>query len=168
MAETIQAQRLNEFRGAPFPPAVVDAAVESIRKQCGWHIAPERVDEAEVESVSGRFLQLGTLHLLEVLEIRDADNPDSGPFDGKLRVRRDGRVQALSGKLPEFCLVSFRHGYEEFPASLLPVVADRARAASAGRIRSESLASRSITVDAGVDPLTEPLIAAYRVGNGAS
>lgn len=168
MNEAIQPERLSDFRGAPFPGAVTSAAVDSIRKQCGWHIAPERADEDEIESVGGKTIYLPTLHLAEVLEIRDADNPDAEPFDGKLRVKRKGIVEALSGRFPDFALVKYRHGYDEFPDALLPIVADRAGAAKTGRIQSESLASRSVTMSAGVDPLTAPLIAAYKVGRRAS
>lgn len=168
MSEGIWLDRLNSFRGAPFPPDVVESAVESIRKQCGWHIAPVREDTVEVYTVGRREFMLPTLHALSVLEIKDADDPEAVPFAGRLRVQRNGRVLALSGRLPEYVSVTFSHGHEDFPASLLPVVADRANAGSAGRIRSESLASRSISVDSGVDPLTEPMIAAYRLGRGAS
>lgn len=168
MAESIQAERLNEFRGAPFSAVAVEAAVGSIRKQCGWHIAPTREDTEQLESVGRRSLQLPSLHLLEVLEIRDADDPDAEPFAGDLRVYKDGRVKALSGRLPEFCEVTYRHGFEEFPADLLPVVADRARVSSAGRVRAESLASRSITFEVSGDPLSSPIVDLYRLRNGAA
>ena len=166
MSESIEQDRLKKFRGAPFSPEVVEAAVGSIRKQTGWHIAPERVEEAEVDTINGRSFQLDTAYLLDVLEIRDGDNPEAEPFDGKLRVRRNGKVTALTGRMPAYCIVSFRHGYEKFPADLLPVVADRARASAQGRIRAESLASRSITFEVSGDPLSSPIVDLYRVRPG--
>lgn len=168
MSEDIWLDRLNSFRGAPFPPEAVESAVDSIREQCGWHIAPVREDTVDVYTVGRREFMLETLLALEVSEVRDADNPNAEPFTGRLRVQRNGRVVALSGRLPEYARVTFTHGHEAFPGGLLPVVADRANAWSAGRIRSESLASRSISVDAGVDPLTEPMIARFRVGRRSS
>lgn len=159
---------LKGFRGSPFDPSIINAAVESIRVECGWQIGPETTTTEHIET-DGKTLFLSTLKLLEVEEIVDAENDSATPVTGRYRAKDNGVVKALGKtEFPEYARVTYRHGHKEFPRTLLPIVAERARNASQGRLTGESLASRSITIEGGRDPLTAPLLAAYRLGKRPS
>jgi hypothetical protein len=121
---------LDDFPGAPFTDAIVDAAVATVRSIAGWHIAPSRpVDpETEVETVTvdgrgGSVLYLPTRYLTDVIEIRDltGDSPV---------ILIDWRA-STTGKLTRYCWpyglgtieADIVHGYPVCPPELLPIIA---------------------------------------------
>lgn len=166
----VPADRLAGLRGAPFTQDTVNKAVAVIRKECEWIIGPRTVETRRLDT-SGRALQLPTLHLHRLISVRDGDNPEADPIPmRRLRVYDEGEVKIIGrGRLPEFVEVEFEHGYEQFPDDLLMLVASKARDAKTGRIRSESLASRSITLEAGAETrLASSLLDKYRLSHGSS
>ncbi|KUG57780.1 hypothetical protein [Nesterenkonia jeotgali] len=145
----VNAAALSTFRGAPFDQSNITTAVESIRTQCEWHIAPVLEHTFEIDA-GPRGFSIPTLHLVAITGLVDGDDPERDLLTDsrKLRVYGRGRVKLLSGPaLPEFVKVTVRHGHTSFPAELLPVVAARARDAAKGRTRTESIAARSMTLD---------------------
>lgn len=157
-------ESLSDFRGGPFPEHLIRTAIKAIRRECGWIIGPQTTETCRLYT-SGRSLTLPTLHLVDVVSIRDADDPDSVPLAGRRRVEPEGRVRALSGaRFPEYAEIEFVHGFKEWPEELNLIIASLVRDMKSGRIRSESLASRSITLEAGADTkLIAPVLDAYRL-----
>lgn len=148
MGELVNSEDLAGFPGTPaLTDAVIEAAGESIRDECGWHIAPVLTETMDVLT-SGRVAVLDTLRVVDVSEVRD----QSGEVLTGWRV--DKRAGVIHG-LPR-CRrveVDLTHGYESCPAALKPVVIERARAIHVGgRVAQESLGSRSVSyVPGGVD-----------------
>jgi hypothetical protein len=152
------ASQLAGFRGGPFTDAVVTSAGESIRDECGWHIAPEVTDTMKFRG-EGTVLLLPTLRLLDVTLIRDRNGYPVTGVDWY----ENGVLECEAG-FPTYVEVTFKHGYSTCPPSLLPVIAERAQASAAGRVKSESLAGRSVSLEGGYDPNTPNVLTAYRLG----
>lgn len=146
------------FNGGPFTEPVVASAGDSIRDECGWHISPEVPTTMKFRG-EGTVLLLPTLKLVTVTSIIDRYG---NPVDG-VEWLENGILERPGG-FPPYVEVSFVHGYRVCPRALLPVVAERAAASSGGRIKSEALAGRSISLEGGEDPVTSRVLAAYRLG----
>lgn len=140
--------------GAPFSQAALAAIGESIRREAGWHIAPEVTETLIVDSIGGRILILPTLHLVSVSQVRDGD----GSVLTGWRMSKRGMLSRSSGWPAGFGAVEVDvvHGHKTCPAELLPVVASRAQR----RVRSESIGGRSVTFDADPDAGTAPSVLA--------
>ena len=158
---------LEGFAGAPFTQPAIDAAVASIRNECGWHIAPLHVETREFATEGADALFLRSLRVKEVRAVSHV------PYFGESVVtplayhfRQDAGVLWRFGGWPYFVSVTYQHGYEEWPADLLAVIADRARAlAVGGKVRQESLLGRSVSLDfAAFGSASDPTLAAYRIG----
>lgn len=164
MAPLATAAELAGFRGAPFDEAAVHAASDSIRDECGWHIGPKLRSIIRFRGVKGTtlpILLLPTLRLIDVVSVTDKDgNP---LYD--LEWLPNG-VLEREGGFPPWVEVTFFHGYTECPKALLPIIAERAVAASKGRIKSEALAGRSVSLDGGYDPASAAVLAKYKVNGG--
>ena len=154
MEPLVDAGALDGFPGAPFDLAVVLAASDSVRHDCGWHIAPEVTETVELES-DGPIVALRSLRVAGVEAVRDAQTNEV--LTG-WQLRRAG-VLYRSGGWPRLVEVDLTHGYEVCPHALRPVIAERAAAiARGGYVRQESLAGRSVTLAAtseGRDPLAK-------------
>lgn len=149
---------LVEFRGAPFQPSVVSGASGSVRSDCKWHVAP--VVESTVKMRGGdSVLVLPTLRLVEVVSVTGSGGTVVTDFDWLPNGVLDRR-----GCFPRFVEVVFRHGFDECPPELLSVVAERAVSGAAGRVRQESLGSRSVSLESGYDSVSMSVIDRYRLG----
>lgn len=163
MVPLADALDLEGFPGGPFTDSVVFAAAESVRSECGWHIAPQVTETITVDSPGGRVLLLPSLFVTEVTAVRDVTGDEPRTLTG-WRISRAGMLH-LAGGWPEgFAAVEvdLTHGYESCPAELLAVIADRAlRNAKDSTVVQESLGSRSVSYrDA---PLASPVLARYRL-----
>lgn len=129
---------LIDYPGAPFTDAVVDAAVAAVRREAGWHIAPEVIETLVVDSSGDRFLALDTLNLADVTEIRDVTYDHSTPVVTGWRNLKTPRYRAgvleRPGGWPRGVLeVDVVHGFTETPADLFPIIAAVANAQRTGR-----------------------------------
>ncbi|MGY4543263.1 hypothetical protein ACVWY0_003196 [Arthrobacter sp. UYNi723] len=149
------------FNGGPFTDPVVASAGDSIRDECGWHIAPEVATTMKFRG-TGSVILLPTLRLITVTSITDREGR---PVDG-VDWLESGILERAAG-FPPYVEVTFVHGYRVCPRSLFAVVAERAAARSAGRIKSEALAGRSVSLEGGEDPVTSRVLNAYRLSGGA-
>ena len=147
MADLVSSEDLTGFPGAPFSEPVLRAAAESVRDECGWHIAPVLSETVKTVTV-GNVALLPTLQVVEITAIRDARTGDT--ITGWHVDERAGVVHGLP-----YCRrveVDLRHGHEKCPAALLPAIADRAKAiTTGGYVRQESLGSRSVAYATGPD-----------------
>lgn len=146
---------LAAFKGAPFSPAVIEGAAESIRDDCGWHIAPLITSTVRMRG-GGRVLILPTLRLTEVISIKSTGGDVVAGWDWL----PNGVIERLGG-FPRFVEVDFVHGYDKCPASLLGVIAERASSGSYGRVKSESIGGRSVSMDSGYDSVGGAAVQKY-------
>lgn len=124
--------------GAPFTQEQVDAALAALRTAAGWHIAPTRTETIEVDVRPGwAHIQLPTVHLVSVNEVRDADTAEVIPateyrVSRKLCTIKRDRGQFLGAWTSGYqtMAVDFTHGHAEFPPELLQVLADAANLAA--------------------------------------
>lgn len=161
MAPLVSAAALAGFRGAPFPETVVEAAAETVRADCGWHIAPEVEQTIKVRTYGADNVNLPSLKVAEVLSVVDRDGtPVTGWEDWE-----NGMLERPGG-FPETIVVTFRHGYPSCPKDLHGIIAERSGSQVTGRVKAESLAGRSVQLDGGYDPNTPAILAAYRLEPG--
>lgn len=159
-------EELSEFRGYPFSDDVLASVSGQVRDICGWHIAPEVEETVLVRSRRSNLLVVPSLKVVEVTRVEDATTGEeiTGCFNWE-----DGTLERLNGRsFPPAVKVTMIHGYKTCPAALLRPIADEAQAEkSGGRIRSESLASRSVQLDSSgsslAGPLAGPVLAKYTV-----
>jgi hypothetical protein len=120
------------------------ATGQAIRNYCGWHVAPQVTETRVFDGDGGSLLQLPTLHLIEVDELRVGGQVVTDPEWselGSIRVRTPDRYRSVE--------VTFTHGYDlERVADLVAVgeqVARNAASSPMGYIQ-ESIGSRNVTL----------------------
>lgn len=157
----VRSTELTGFRGAPFPPAVLVAAAQSIRTECEWHIAPLVESTVKLRAGTSDTVLLPTMHLVEVLEVTSS----AGALLFGWEAMPDGTLERPGG-FPRFINVKFRHGYESCPAELISVIAERAISGSAGRITAESLGGRAVSLESGYDSVSMAVLQKYKLQGG--
>lgn len=155
-APLVRSEDLQSFRGAPFVQAVADAAAGAVRAECGWHIAPE-VDQTVRLRGGSATLLLPTLRLVDIASITDTDGNAVTGWDWF----ENGVVELAWGSFPRVVLVTFTHGYPACPPELLSAVAERAREQAAGRVKSQTAGTFSVSMDTAEDPFS--VLAKYRI-----
>lgn len=133
---------LTDFPGAPFVDALVDAAVASLRREVGWHIAPSVDETLTVDASGGHWLMLPTMHLTAVAEVRNVSGDGDPVVITGWRFKRSGMLYRAGG-WPHgvgAIEVDVTHGEAETPPELLPVIAERCQVAK----RRVDLNSRSL------------------------
>lgn len=151
---------LKGFRGHPFAEEAVAAASEQIRDVLGWHVAPAVKETVMIRSRNSNLLVLPSLRVVEIESVVNAQTGTelTGWLDWE-----DGTLE-FPYRLPPAVKVTMKHGFEQCPASLFPVIADQARAfTTGGRVTSESLASRSLRIQVD-DPMAGPILQRYQIG----
>jgi hypothetical protein len=150
------ASDMDGFPGAPFPANVLDSAAGQIRDECGWHIAPTVTETVTLATGGGRVVLLPSLNVSTVVSVTD----DGGVALDGWKVTPNGVIRR-SSNWPEVIVVQFTHGFPSCPASLKAVIAERAKdIRDAGRVKAESLASRSVALDLG-SSRSESVLAKY-------
>ncbi|WXW93145.1 head-to-tail adaptor [Arthrobacter phage BrayBeast] len=151
---------LTGFNGGPFTAPILDSAADSIRDECEWHIAPEITTVMKFRG-DGPVILLPTLKLVTVISVTDRDGNAVSDVDWF-----ENGVLERPGGFPRYVEVTFVHGYRVCPRSLLAVVAERAAARAKGRVKSEALAGRSVSLEGGYDSATAAVLAKYRLRGG--
>lgn len=110
-------------------PAQFEAAAESVRAYCRWHVAPVIEETLVLDGGGARRLILPTLRVVEILSLEvdghEVDDPEwsaAGILFGRFPDR------------PRSVKVTMRHGFDECPLGVGEVVASVARAAEIGRM----------------------------------
>lgn len=144
MADLVSNAEMVGFPGAPYAEAILQSAGESVRDDCGWHVAPEVTETLELKS-TGPIVLLPSLRVSAVTEVRNADTAEI--VEGWHLDKRAGVLSRNASCWPARVEVDLTHGYESCPAGLKPTIAERARAiAAGGYVRQESLGSRSVSM----------------------
>lgn len=149
--------------GAPFDPARVKAAGETLRRLAGWHIAPTLTETVTLDHDGASTLLLPSLLVTSVASVRDVSGDVPRELTG-WRWSQAGMIQSRGGLPCGFrsVEVTFTHGHEACPGELLPVIA----AGVNRRVVQESLGSRSVTFaneDVGFAPSS--VIDKFRIGS---
>jgi len=152
MANTLAAPAdLTAFPGAPFDEDIVDAAVDALRRDAGWHIAPEVTETVLLDATGGTILFLPTLRLTSVAEVRDLREDDPVVLDA-WRKSRTGMLSRESywPRGFETVEVDMTHGYETTPPSLFAVIAEYCQQQlTNAAVRQEAAGGESISYSAG-------------------
>lgn len=140
----------------------IQAAQESIRRFCDWHVAPSITETLRVDSYGGRILSLPSKHVTDIQEIRVRG--DVLPVD-QVDWSAAGTMQLKSGAWPDApgaVEVTLEHGWNaaDVPdvAALIATIGKRARS-QPGVISSQSVNGASVSYQtAGGAPLSVPLL----------
>lgn len=126
MAQLALPADLVDFPGAPFPPSIVEAACEAVRRDARWHIAPPVTETVTVDSGGGTLLVLPTLRMTAVTEVRDVTGDAPEVLTG-WRKSSAGLLYRSSGWPVGLAAVEvdLTHGHDVCPPELLPVIAAR-------------------------------------------
>jgi hypothetical protein len=151
MTDLVSAGEIAEFPGAPFPADVLTSAGETVRRICGWMIAPPVADQVvTLDSEGGQYLFLPTLYLTALGQVRDMRDPANPVVLTDVKWERNGTLYRRH-RFPcgfQNVEVTFTHGYAACPKELLPVVAAAARTQGDSRLpRQQSLGSASISYE---------------------
>ena len=60
----------------PSVEALLNGASRAIRRRCGWHIGPEVTEVLTVDGSGGEYLQLPTMHLVDVVSVAERGRDD--------------------------------------------------------------------------------------------
>lgn len=158
-------EELIGFPGAPYGAAAVDAAVGALRAECEWHISPTRVDTWTLRTGGSDTLVLPTLHIQKILAVEAPLAVYAGTWWAAVRDLSDG-VLLMPGGWPAIVTITVQHGWEDCPPELKALVADRARTTTGGgRVRSESIGGRSVTLESGAaDASADAVLSKYMLG----
>lgn len=119
--------------------ARVGAASASIRRYCGWHIAPVLTQTLVLDGPGGYRLMLPTLNLVDVLEFSQGGSPYQV---ASLQWSHKGYMEGCFGYQLRGITITIEHGYEAVPdlaqlvcdlasrASVVPVAVNREQAGS--------------------------------------
>lgn len=156
---------LEGYPGAPFGDGVVQAALASIRRHAGWHIATEVTETLTVDAIGGTRLILPTLHVTDVTEVRIVRDESMTTATG-YRWSAAGILSRSCGWPEGFRTVEvdLTHGYRDFPAELLPVIAAECQSITTGRLVASQSAgpfSQSFRDSGGSYTTTDPALARY-------
>jgi len=153
-----------------FSDTLVDAAVESVRREADWHIAPRRTETIRLVSRAALHgeVPLPTRSFpdapVDVVSVARAGVPVTGwdQADGVLLL---GGRRAWSGRLD----VTLTHGFAKCPAELLPVIAQRATAARSQRDpRTSSFSNGVVQMSFRDANQRDPVVAQYAVIGGVA
>ena len=153
-------------------PGVDPGIQETIRRICGWHIAPQVTESVTLDG-SGVDLQLlPTLNLVDLIDITSDGTLVTDPEwsrMGAVRLRGGCWTSKYRG-----VVATMLHGYENCPSDIRTAVArlgvlDRVFRAGGGSVRvgqvQVSAPSGFIEWD-GLDPGTRSFLAPYRLTGG--
>lgn len=99
------------------PAPETTAGLAAVRAWCGWHIAPSQTETVKVESPGGRTLLLPSLHVTDVIEIRNEESSSVAGY----RWRENGVVRGWWACEEQY-EVDLTHGYDSMPIELQGIV----------------------------------------------
>lgn len=121
----------------PTPSGIDDfawrAAISTVRGYCQWHISPVVTEDVVVEGGGAGHLLLPSLRVTAINSITNdgvavVDTDYEWSRRGILRVSTDSTLYRGWSRKYDSVVVNITHGYEDFPAEVLAVARDMARA----------------------------------------
>jgi hypothetical protein len=161
----------------PLDDAMVDAAAADMRRDAGWHIAPRLTETIAVECYGGPDLILPTRSFPEAPVVVTGVAGVAGELTNwqllpGATLRRGvwrGHYGGSSGWPFGYLSVTLTHGFTQCPPDLLPVIAQRAQAATQMRdSRVTSFSNGAIQMAFGDAFQLNPALAKYAVFAGVS
>lgn len=156
-----QDSALASFPGAPYADSVVRAAEASVRRDAGWHIAPQVTETVTVEASDPWRLVLPSLRVVSVASVVDEDGNTIAGFKLRKRSSTLAPPDTQWWTVGMEYAVTLTHGYDSAD-DLLPVVASRCQrevADSSLTQRSETVGQRTSSESYNVGRMTEELSA---------
>lgn len=104
-----------------------DSTLAAVRRYCGWHVFPERIETVLLDGSGESRMQLPSLHVSDVESVRQVQGDSWEPVDvswstvGLLRVRCGRFTDEYRG-----VEVTLTHGFADCP-DVLKLVCDAAR-----------------------------------------
>lgn len=160
------------------PAFWLEAAHGSVRRFCGWHVAPLITETLRVDGRGGKSLLIRSGRIVNLIAVtsdgRDVTADVDSSHNGTLELRSGCWSSRLGG-----VTVELEHGYEleEVPevAALIVTLAKRGASGASQVYASQSVGGASVSAFAnGGAPLSVPLLAQekdtltpYRLGWGA-
>jgi hypothetical protein len=139
----------------------LNAAQASVRRYCGWHVAPSLAETVTVDAYGGRTLLLRTKHLTDLASVL----VDGEDITSRVRWSQAGVLTLRAGSWPDdvgAVTVTLTHGYAVDEVSdLAAMIATIAKRASSqpGIVASQSVNGASVSfLTAGGAPLSVPLL----------
>lgn len=137
------------------------AAQNTIRRYCGWHVAPNVYDTLTLDAHGGRSIMLPTQHVMSIDSVYLDDTID---LTGELDWSESGYLRLRSKTFPDRprCItVTLYHGYEpdEVPEVIMLMRSLARRARTQPLVSSQSVNGASASyLTAGGAPLSIPLL----------
>lgn len=138
----------------------IQSAQASIRRFCGWHVAPSVTEELRLDSYGGRVLHLPSKHVTAIGSI----TVDGVDVLDRCDWSTAGTVQLRSGCWPDrpgAVVVNLTHGWEadDVPEVAAMILAIGKRARTQTGVASQSVNGASVSyLTAGGAPLSVPLL----------
>lgn len=136
------------------------AASASIRRRCGWHIAPVVSQTFTVDGPRGTILTLPTLRLVDVIAVSNdgvaADvSTVEWSHDGQLRGSWSSRFRGVQ--------VTILHGFEDVD-DLVQLVVELSRRVQPKEVAAKTIGNRSVTYrEPGLMQYERDQVAHYRL-----
>lgn len=153
----------------PIPTAPVgvdadvwEATVAEVRASCGWHIAPSVEETVTVDGPGTHLLVLPTLHLTDLTDVTDDGSAVTSP-----EWSRTGMVRRPFGCWTHKfrgVTATMTHGYDEWPADLLAVMAEMATPSSTtGVAKALTSGPYQVTFEESMRPSQREVLGRYKL-----
>lgn len=147
-----------------FPPmgtddATWDAACSAVRAYCGWHVAPNVVEEVTLDGSGGSVQMLPTLLLTNLVTItNDGTLVDSPEWSSAGMVRG-----CWTGKFRGVVAV-MEHGFDECPADVVGVLGEMVAAAGRGGVEQVTSGPHAVRfAQSSIDSRQRSVLDHYRI-----
>jgi hypothetical protein len=154
LPDFVQVADLEDYRAGD-PDTLVRQAQATIRRYCGWHIAPNITETVTLDGNGGRNLSLPSLYVTDIDSITElGDLVDVADYDWSVDGRVHRRYCSWTTR-PRQVIVEFEHGYDLIPDDLIQVAVSLAnrRSSSPAGIRRET--TGPFSVEYGIDFLQD-------------
>lgn len=137
-----------------------EATVAEVRAFCGWHIAPEVEETVTVDGPGSSLLVLPTLHLTDLTGVTNDGSTVTDPEWSRTgMVRHCYWTHKFRG-----VTATMTHGYEEWPADLLAVMADLATSTAAlAGVKAVTSGSHQVTFESSMRPSQRDVLGRYQL-----
>lgn len=166
LPDLIEPGALDGLPGGPYTEEMAKTGAHTVRRVAKWHIAPVIEETVTLDHDGAGVVRLPSLRVIDVLSVVDVSGREDRPLTERTHYRWS-EAGMLSGRFPSgfrVLKVTFKHGFEECPPELLPVIA---QASKEGRTRTRQAGPFQETYEAGLDShptSTASVLSLYTLG----